>query len=351
MSAIVNTRDLLLQATSPRLVPIPIPISSIEGLDSALANAGRRVDITATSSTFAGVNNPTSITLTAELKGGLTGEVVWSVVTGALTLSPNGNTCVINNTSMTTASAVIRARVTVDGINYDGKYTLTKLGSLAAQDYVNLQTQVAGQLNSGNITGLGALALLNTVNLNTQVTGALDAKTQVNNLGALAYVNGLAANQIGAGQLAAGVVYAGQIIATQIKSGSFAGETFTGGTFSGSDIQTNTGTIGGVRINANGLNTGGFSGYAWPTSGQNGFYLGPYGLLIGNANDGKYFQVTSDGNIYAPGFSVVGGNATFSGTLDVKSAASCARLEIKNNVIKVFDASGVLRVKIGDLLA
>lgn len=315
MSAIVNTRDLLLQATSPRLVPIPIPISSIEGLDSALANAGRRVDITATSSTFAGVNNPTSITLTAELKGGLTGEVVWSVVTGALTLSPNGNTCVINNTSMTTASAVIRARVTVDGINYDGKYTLTKLGSLAAQDYVNLQTQVAGQLNSGNITGLGALALLNTVNLNTQVTGALDANTQVNNLGALAYVNGLAANQIGAGQLAAGVVYAGQVVATQIKSGSFAGETFTGGTFSGSNIQTNTGTIGGVRINTNGLNTGGFSGYAWPTSGQNGFYLGPYGLLLGNANDGKYFQVTSDGNIYAPGFSVVGGNATFSGSL------------------------------------
>lgn len=315
MSAIVNTRDLLLQATSPRLVPIPIPISNIEGLDAALANAGRRVDITATSSTFAGVNNPTSITLTAELKGGLTGEVVWSVVTGALTLSPNGNTCVIDNTSMTTASAVIRARVTVGGINYDGKYTLTKLGSLAAQDYVNLQTQVAGQLNSGNITGLGALALLNTVNLNTQVTGALDAKTQVNNLGALAYVNGLAANQIGAGQLAAGVVYAGQIIATQIKSGSFAGETFTGGTFSGSDIQTNTGTIGGVRINTNGLNTGGFSGWAWPTSGQNGFYLGPSGLLMGNANDGKYFQVTSDGNIYAPGFSVVGGNATFSGSL------------------------------------
>lgn len=321
MSAIVNTRDLLLQATSPRLVPIPIPISSIEGLDAALANAGRRVDITATSSTFAGVNNPTSITLTAELKGGLTGTVVWSVVTGVLTLSPNGNTCVINNTSMTTASAVIRARVTVDGINYDGKYTITKLGSLAAQDYVNLQTQVAGQLNSGNITGLGALALLNTVNLNTQVTGALDANTQVNNLGALAYVNGLAANQIGAGQLAAGVVYAGQIVATQIKSGSFAGETFTGGTFSGTNIQTNTGTIGGVRINANGLNTGGFSGYAWPASGQNGFHLGPYGLLLGNANDGKYFQVNADGNIYAPGFSVVGGNATFSGKLSAASGS------------------------------
>lgn len=72
---------------------------------------------------------------------------------------------------------------------------------------------------------------------------------------------------------------------------------------------------------------------------------------MGNANDGKYFQISSDGNIYAPGFNVIGGNATFSGTLNVKSAASGARLEITNNVIKVFDAQGVLRVKIGDLLA
>lgn len=44
-------------------------------------------------------------------------------------------------------------------------------------------------------------------------------------------------------------------------------------------------------------------------------------------------------------------SGTFRGTIDVKSAASGARLEIKNNVIKVFDASGVLRVQIGDLAA
>jgi hypothetical protein len=44
-------------------------------------------------------------------------------------------------------------------------------------------------------------------------------------------------------------------------------------------------------------------------------------------------------------------NATFRGTIDVKSATSGARLEIRNNVIKVFDASGVLRVRIGDLTA
>lgn len=43
--------------------------------------------------------------------------------------------------------------------------------------------------------------------------------------------------------------------------------------------------------------------------------------------------------------------ATFRGTIDVKNAATGARLEIKNNVIKVFDANNVLRVRIGDLTA
>ena len=45
------------------------------------------------------------------------------------------------------------------------------------------------------------------------------------------------------------------------------------------------------------------------------------------------------------------GNAMFRGDLDVKSASSGARLEVKNNVIKVYDSNGALRVRIGDLNA
>jgi hypothetical protein len=42
-------------------------------------------------------------------------------------------------------------------------------------------------------------------------------------------------------------------------------------------------------------------------------------------------------------------NGSFSGALNVASATSGARMEIKNNVIKVFDSNGVLRVQLGDL--
>jgi uncharacterized protein YjbI with pentapeptide repeats len=44
-------------------------------------------------------------------------------------------------------------------------------------------------------------------------------------------------------------------------------------------------------------------------------------------------------------------NATFRGTIDVRSAGSGARLEIRNNVIKVIDGNGIVRAKIGDLTA
>lgn len=42
-------------------------------------------------------------------------------------------------------------------------------------------------------------------------------------------------------------------------------------------------------------------------------------------------------------------NGTFRGTLDVKSSSTGARMEIGSNAIKVYDASGALRVQIGDL--
>lgn len=92
-------------------------------------------------------------------------------------------------------------------------------GALAAQNTVNLGSQVVGTLPSANISGLGALALLNVV----------DANTQVNNLGNLAYVDNLAANQIGAGTLAAGVIYAGNINANQITAGTISGRDIVGG--------------------------------------------------------------------------------------------------------------------------
>jgi putative chitinase len=55
--------------------------------------------------------------------------------------------------------------------------------------------------------------------------------------------------------------------------------------------------------------------YSWPNNGGDGFHLSSSGLLVGNVNTGKYFQLDSSGNLYAPKFSIINGNATFSGDL------------------------------------
>ena len=239
--------------------------------------------------------NPAIITLAAEKVGGLTGAVVWTVITGNGTLTANGDECVVTGSSITGYSLTVRARVVSGGNNYDAQVTLTKLGKLSEQETVDLTTQVTGKLNSGNVNGLGALAILNTVDLNTQTTGALNGQTQVTNLGTLAYANAIAANQIGAGTLAAGVIYSGTINADKINGGSFSGKTFTGGNFTGGVFQTST---SGSRISIQNSTNGFISVYG--TSGTNRVFNvgarnvtinsegdpGTPGLVVGNSGPG-----------------------------------------------------------------
>jgi len=87
----------------------------------------------------------------------------------------------------------------------------------------------------------------------------------------------------------------------------------------------------------------------------NGIYAGystnAYKFQVGNTA-GEYL-IWNGTNLFinSPQFFIGSGIAIFAGTLQVRSAASGARLEMYNNVIKVYDAAGTLRIKLGDLSA
>ena len=214
MAAVVNARDVLLQAAATRLDPVPITIGDVTGLAEAL----KGVRITASATSFfgtSGTTSPATITLTAERVGGVVGPVVWSVISGSGTVSPSGDTCVVTGSTVTGQSITLRARVTDGAINYDAQIVLTKLGTLAGQGAVNLATQITGQLANGNVSGLGALALLGSVSLTNPV--------QV--------VGDLAANRIGVGTLAAGVIYAGTVNVNQLTGVLIAGKSIAGGNY------------------------------------------------------------------------------------------------------------------------
>ena len=136
-----------------------------------------------------------------------------------------------------------------------------------------------------------------------------------------------------------------------------------------------TASLGTVTINASGwLVTSGVTGYGTGTSGVfMGYEGGVYKFRVGNPAGNYIGWDGSNLTVIGPQFTLSGGTATFSGalsaatgtfagnlsaaggtfvgTLDVKSATTGARTEIKNNVIKVYDSSGVLRVRLGDLSA
>lgn len=149
--------------------------------------------------------------------------------------------------------------------------------------------------------------------------------------------------------------------AAKITTGFISADRIDAGTIDAKILNVASAKVTGqlVASQINGANlevrAGQYTGYAWPTSGG-GFYLGPAGILMGRYNAANpassgYFQFeSSTGNIYASGLNIIGGNATFTGQLNVASGASGDRLEITSQVIKVF-SGGVLRVKIGNLAA
>lgn len=315
MAAIVNARDLILQAAAVRVEPIPIPISSVEGLTAALK--GVRIISTATSFIgSSGTTTPASITLTAERFGGVTGPVVWSVLSGSGTVTPSGDTCSVTGSTVTGQSITLRARVTDSGINYDAQIVLTKLGTLSGQGAVNLATQITGQLANSNVSGLGALALLGSVDL---------ATTQV--------VGNLAAGRIGVGTLAAGVIYAGTV-----NVDNLVGTTISGKNISGSDQIYVGGGSGLAPISLRG--SGGVGPGPYPYTGDarfNGYFNSVYSASAGFIENGPSGIVLRN-----PGGIVIGQGSSYIGPVTI--TGSPITLEAGNLVI---NAAGILSGTLG----
>lgn len=107
------------------------------------------------------------------------------------------------------------------------------------------------------------------------------------------------------------------------------------GSFSG-DISASSGNFRGQ------ITGGAFQLYAFPPAGSGGgFYLGSGGLLLGNANEGKYLQVSSAGDIFAPQFSIINGAATFAGNLSAAGGSFSGTLSANAvNAVNTINIAG-----------
>lgn len=308
MSAIVNARDALLQAASPRVEAVNLP-SNINVPNLQVLGLGALALLNAVSAT-------TQVTGLGDLATQNTINLA-TQVTGALAsgnVSGLGALALLNAVDLATQTTGTLSNASVSG-----------LGALATQSAVNLATQVSGALSYGNVSGLGSLATQSSVN----------AATQVYNLGSLAFANSLAANQIAAGTFGAGVAYIGTVNASQVNSGILSGISIqigTGHTPNGKAFEVNF-TSGGSPVFwvdnvTGGVLSGANGNYAAPalqgTTYRSG-YSGVVGLVAsgypgGHGMDGQNVPASCEGIVGHAGgyaFKAISGTAgPFTGSHD-----------------------------------
>lgn len=127
MAAIVNDRDLLLQAANPRTTSVQLPpfvmVPGVVGIDLVARSNFFHISTT-------GVATPTELTINALLHM-ITGVVTWEVIEGQITLIPPAGgsnlSRVVQASSMGTDIARVQASVTFEGVLYTDEITITKI--------------------------------------------------------------------------------------------------------------------------------------------------------------------------------------------------------------------------------
>lgn len=112
MSTILNDRDVLLQATSPRSTGGPPP-SLLVDADAVIFKV------------TGGVGSPTVINLSAKLVN-MTGTVAWSV-SGATGVTPSGNAATLAYSAMSGTVATVTAQITYNGTLYLATKIISKV--------------------------------------------------------------------------------------------------------------------------------------------------------------------------------------------------------------------------------
>jgi hypothetical protein len=244
--------------------------------------------------------------------------------------------------------AVVSAPTTIEGVPlpaggyFDGAYIRNLNANFITAGTINGDiVNVTKALTAADVTAGAIWTGDVTSTSNTVIEGVSYPSFSINASTGLATFNNAVVR--GTVYATAGLIGGNTIDATSIHSGSTGYGTGGGfylgsdGRFSLSDKLTWNGSV--LNINGGGtftgnvsggqFTTGAFTGYAWPAVNNYGTYLGPSGLLIGNANNGKYLQVTQDGNIYTPGFNVV------NGTMTVNQANVINTLNLAGNAVTV----------------
>jgi hypothetical protein len=266
MPEIANERDLRLQATVPRLVPVALP-------DNVVVPSVKQVRLSASSLVFrigsTGVPTPSTIYLTASLVA-LAGNIAWTCTGG--TLKGQGFQRSLDYADMTADTATVQAAIIENGVRYFALLSIVRVRD--GQDGTNGEDGTNGKRGT------------------VQVARAI-----------------------------------------------------SGATWSNSEANAAIAELGyGVPISRDTVTL--YNNTTTPQYTETRFYaMGEWNEMAAYFNGG----LLVDGTVAAHKLEVDSLDAISARIGTLRTASAGARLELRDNLIKCYDANGVLRVKIGDL--
>ncbi|SDM77415.1 hypothetical protein SAMN05216517_106108 [Janthinobacterium sp. OK676] len=334
MRLVAGERDNLIMNTVPRFQPANDRVL-------LLAATAQAFKVAATA-----IATPASIDFTAGFVN-MQGQVAFAA-SNASVLTRVGNVATLTYGGMVGESVTITASIVVEGLTYTASQTVSKnfdgvagnssricysksnllslsstpatLSTQGATSYPPIDTWGIGTVWQGTPPLFGAGELL------YRSDGIFNPASGTTSWAA-PYLNAWKVGQLSAISADLGKVTAGDIYSVTIHGGT-------------------------------GYPTG---AYGWPTNGGIGFHLSQDGLLLGNANLGKYARFDPNGDIYTPQFKVVSGAATFGGMLTgvigsfglIRSPGRVATgtgagYDLTGSGWNWYDENNVLRIELGE---
>lgn len=164
MATIVNARDVILQAASPRFLGvqvgsnIQVPISNVPGLSTAL-DGTKEITLTGTSQVFqipkTGSISPSTISVSATLRN-VSGTPSLTLTNGTMSVTPalTGGVFTFNASQMTSDTITLHLSLTVSGTTYTDDWTVVKVreGVDALSGFLTNESCTVAADKLGNVT-------------------------------------------------------------------------------------------------------------------------------------------------------------------------------------------------------
>ncbi len=215
----------------------------------------------------------------------------------AMTGPGNPFTVVPIQTTLSDGSIVPAGTYTADAFIHNGQITNAKIANLAV-DNAKIANLSVGKLDAGSLK-VGSF-----ISSSNYIAGSQGFRINADGLAEFSNVVVRGTVYATAGQIGGNTIDSTGVQSPGYAAGSAGWRLNSDGSF-----YANSGYFRGS------VNTGSYTGYGWPTDGGGGAHISSNGILVGNYNLGKYFQLDSAGNLYAPQFSIINGAATFAGAL------------------------------------